>query len=132
LKFGKGKNDDRAVFAQLLDRFEDALKKKRPHLAKKKANVPAHRSLAAAANLVKLGCELLPHPPYSLDLAPRRFFLFPKKLLGGERFASNEEVITEIGAYFVEFDKSYFLEGLKKLESRWAKCIELKGDYVEK
>lgn len=33
---------------------------------------------------------------------------------------SNEE------AYFSEFDKIYFPDGLKKLEFRWTNCIELK------
>ncbi|EFN64612.1 hypothetical protein EAG_12007, partial [Camponotus floridanus] len=28
--------------------------------------------------------------------------------------------------------RSYYTEGIKKLEHRWSKCIELKGDYVEK
>ena len=35
-------------------------------------------------------------------------------------------------AYFKNFPKLYFLDGLKKLEKRLEKCIELKGDYVEK
>jgi histone-lysine N-methyltransferase SETMAR len=61
--------------AQLLGRFDDALKKKRPHFGKKKVlfhqdNALARRSLVAAAKLVELGYELLPHPPYSPDLAP--------------------------------------------------------------
>ncbi|KYQ54996.1 hypothetical protein ALC60_06124 [Trachymyrmex zeteki] len=51
--------------------------------------------------------------------------------LGGKRFMSNE-VNTETEAYFAEFDKSYFSEGLKKWQKRWEKCILLKGDYVEK
>jgi len=56
-----------------------------------------------------------------------------KKWLGGKRFASNEEVIAETEAYlYKEFDQSYFLNGIKMLEYRWAKCIELKRDYVEK
>jgi len=53
-------------------------------------------------------------------------------LLGGKRFASNEEVITETGAHFKGFNKIYFLEGLKKLEYRWIKCIKLEGDYIQK
>lgn len=55
-----------------------------------------------------------------------------KKWLGGKRFTSNEEVIAEIEAYFAEFDKSYFLDGLKQLEYRWHKYIELKENYIEK
>jgi hypothetical protein len=89
----KGRTITRQYYAQLLGRSDDALEEKRPHLAKKKANVPAHRSLAAAPKLVKLGCELLPHPPNSPDLTSCHFLLWPniKKLLGLERFASNEE-----------------------------------------
>ena len=34
--------------------------------------------------------------------------------------------------YFEDLEKSYFLEGLQKMERRWTKCIELKGDYIEK
>ena len=77
---------------------------------------------------------VLPHPPYSPDSARCDFFLFPnlKKSLAGQKFESNEEVIAATEAYFENLQKTYFLDGLKKLEHRWVKCIELKGDYVEK
>ena len=135
----KGRTITGQYYADLLDRFDAELKRKRPHLAKKKVlfhhdNAPAHSSAIAIAKLVELRYELLSHPPYSPDLAPCDFYLFPnmKKWLGGKRFTTNEEVIAETEAYFAEFDKSYFLNGIKMLEYRWAKCIELKGDYVEK
>jgi hypothetical protein len=55
--------------------------------------------------LAELGYELLPHPPYSPGLHPSvlyDFFLFPnmKEWLGGKRFASDEQVITETETYF--------------------------------
>jgi histone-lysine N-methyltransferase SETMAR len=135
----KGRTITGPYYSELLDRFNAAFKEKRTLPYRKKLlfhhdNAPAHSSAVATAKLVDLGYELLPHPPYSPDLAPCDFFLFPnmKNWLGGKRFRSNEEVITETEAYFAEFEKSYFLEGIKKLEYRWAKCIELKGDYVEK
>lgn len=86
------------------------------------------------AKLHKLRYQLLSHPPYSPDLAPYDFFLFPnmKKWLFGKKFTTNEKVKWETDAYFAELPKSYYLEGIKKLEYRWAKCIDLKGDYVEK
>lgn len=37
------------------------------------------------------------------------------KWLGKKQFTSNKGVFTETEAYFTEFNKSYFLEGLKKL-----------------
>ncbi|EGI68332.1 Histone-lysine N-methyltransferase SETMAR [Acromyrmex echinatior] len=77
--------------------------------------------------------ELLPHPAYSPDLAPCDYFLFPnlKKWFKGKRF-TREQLIVETEAYFEGLDKSYYSDGLKKLENRWIKCIKLKGDYVEK
>jgi hypothetical protein len=40
---------------------------------------------------------VIPHPPYSLDLALREFFLFPnmKLKLKGRRFDTNEEIQAE-------------------------------------
>jgi histone-lysine N-methyltransferase SETMAR len=126
-------------YAGVLDRFNDALVKKRPHLQRKKVlfhqdNARVHTSPAPMARFHQYRYELLPHAPYSPDLAPCDYFLFPnmKKWLGGKRFEDREELIGETEAYFEGLEKSYFLEGIKKLENRWAKCIELKGDYVEK
>lgn len=97
-------------------------------------NVPAHTCAVATAKLVELGYEVVPHSAYSPDLAPSDFFLFPnlKKSLAGQKFESNAEVIAATEAYFAAQEKTYFSDGIKKLEDCWVKCIELKGDYVEK
>lgn len=135
----KGKTITGEYYSKLLDRFDVDLKQKRPHLAKKKVlfhqdNARVHTCLVTMAKIHELRYELLPHPAYSPDLAPCDYYLFPnlKKWLGGKRFESNEEVITETNAYFESLEKTYYLEGIKKLEKRWTTCIELKGDYVEK
>ena len=67
-------------------------------------NAPAHTSAIVTAKLVELGYELLPHSPYSPDLAPCDFFLFPnlKKSLAGQKFESNEEAIAVMEPYFAE------------------------------
>lgn len=135
----KGKTITGPYYAMLLDRLDAAIKELRPHLQKKKIlfhhdNAPAHSSAIATAKLVELRYEILPHPPYSPDLAPSDYFLFPnlKKWLAGQKFSSNSEVISATNAYFNDLDKSYFSQGIKKLEHRWTKCIDLQGDYVEK
>lgn len=135
----KGKTITGQYYAALLDQLNDNIKEKRPHLKKKKVlflqdNAPVHTSTIAMAKFHELRFELLPHPPYSPDLAPSDFFLFPnlKKWLGGKRFTSNDEIIDATNSYFEDLDKSYFLNGIKQLEYRLTKCIELKGDYVEK
>ena len=61
-------------------------------------NAPYHKSIATVA---KLHFELLPHPPYSLDLAHNDFYLFKdlNRMLQGKRFGSNVEVITVTESY---------------------------------
>lgn len=125
-------------YVMLLDKLDEEIKKKRPRLKKKKIlfhhdNAPAHSSVKAMVKLDSLGYELLPHPPYSPDLAPSDYYLFPnlKRWLQGKRFHTNEEVILETDAYFADFDKLYYSRGIKMLEDRWKKCILLQGDYVE-
>lgn len=81
----------------------------------------------------ELGFELLPHPPYSPDLAPSDYYLFAnlKKMLAGKRYGSNEEVIAETEAYFEGLDKSFYKKGIEMLEKRWNECITFEEDYVD-
>jgi len=78
--------------------------------------------------------ELLEHPPYSPDLAPSDFCLFPKlKLsLAGQHYSSNQEAIAAVEGYFAYLTKNHYRDRLMALEHCWNKCISLKGDYVEK
>ena len=88
--------------------------------------------VVSMAKFLELRYELLPHPPYSSDLDPSNYFLFPnlKKWLGVKSFYSNDEIISQTNTYFEDLEKFYLLEGIQKLEKRWTKCIELKGDYI--
>ena len=54
------------------------------------------------SKLNELKFELLPHPPYSPDLAPSDFFLFPnlKKYIGEKKYKSNAEVENAVNQYF--------------------------------
>jgi len=40
-------------------------------------NAPSHRALATEKKLAYLGFQCLYHPPYSPDLAPSDYHLFP-------------------------------------------------------
>ena len=75
-----------------------------------KDNALCHKStIATMVKQQELHFELLLHPPYSPDLAPSDYWLFAdlKRMLLGKRFGSNEEVISEIEAYFEAKDKSF-------------------------
>ena len=96
-------------------------------------NAPCHKSMKTMVKLNELRFELLFHPPYSPELTPSDYWLFSdlKRMLQGERFGSNEEVIAEVEAYFESKDKSFYGKGIKKLEERWTECITLEGEYLD-
>jgi len=135
----KGHTITALYYASLLDRLAAEIRDKRPALKRKAVlflqdNAPAHKAALTMAKLHELGFQLVDHPPYSPDLAPSDFFLFPelKKTLSGQKFATNAEVITAVNDYFSTQDGSFFSNGIKALEKRWEKCVAIQGDYVEK
>lgn len=135
----KGRTITGEYYASLLDRLKAAITEKRPGMAKKKVlfhhdNAPVHSSRVAQQKLAELRFQLLPHPAYSPDLAPSDYHLFPKlkTFLAGRKFESNEDVIQKVNQYFESIEAIHFREGIAKLEKRWGKCVELRGDYVEK
>jgi hypothetical protein len=80
--------------------------------------------------LEKYGWQLLPHPPYSHDMSPPDFDLFPKlkkKNLRGKRFKSIEEVRRVIR----RIDDEGFPTGIQALPKRWTAVIKYNGDYIE-
>lgn len=126
-------------YARLLERLRQCIKeKRRGKLAKGvlllQDNAPVHKSRIAMAALSKCGFENLDHPPYSPDLAPSDYYLFPnlKRELRGRKFHTDDEVKDAISAHFDTKIENYFFVGLEKLISRSSKCIDLKEDYIEK
>ena len=95
---------------------------------------PPHTSQVAKSAIEESGFELIDNPPYSPDMAPSDYFLFPnlKSCLRDERFESNSYVISCVNEHFEGKDKGYFRKGVVKLEQRCDKCIEVEGHYIEK
>jgi [histone H3]-lysine36 N-dimethyltransferase SETMAR len=92
----KGSKITGKYYRASLDQLVDAIKEKRPHLKKIKVrflqnNAPVHTALDTSLKLREIHFELVDHPPYSPDLAPSDFYLFPnlKKWLAGQRFISD-------------------------------------------
>ena len=97
-------------------------------------NAPAHRELASQKKLAYLGFQCLDHPPYSLDLAPSDYPLFPglKKQLKGCQFSSDVNVIAAMETWLDrQPPEFFFLSVLLKLEQWTNKCTKLRGEYVE-
>lgn len=135
----RGKTVTGNYYAELIRKLRTVIKEKRRGKLRQgvllhQDNAPAHTSAVAKAAIDECGFELLQHPPYSPDLAPSDFHLFRflKELLRGQKFDSDENVIHAIDDWCEGLHESFFLDGVKALERRWEKCVELSGDYVEK
>ena len=76
---------------------------------------------------------MLPHPPYSPDMSPPAFDLFPKlkKPLRGKGFRSAEEVSNEATRVIRRVNNESVLTGIQDLPKRWIAVIKHNGDYIE-
>jgi transposase len=83
------------LYRDFLRRLRENVWRKRPELRHNHNwlhhdTAPAHTSLKTTEFVTNNNMVIIPHPPYSLDLAPYDFALFPKlkMKLKGRRFES--------------------------------------------
>lgn len=97
-------------------------------------NARPHVSRQTKDLIDKFGWDLVEHAPYSPDLAPSDFHLFPKlkQHLGGQRFETDEELQEAVTKFLHGLAADFFEAGFQKWISRQQKCVEKSGDYVEK
>ena len=97
-------------------------------------NAPAHSSRIVRDVLREFRWELLSHPPYSPDLAPSDFFLFPKlrEHLKGVHFNDTNEAKQAAKTWLTKWSADYYINGIKGWKHCLEKCIDLDGHYVEK
>ena len=76
-----------------------------------------------------MGIKTLPQPPYSPDLAPFDFCLFPK--LRGCRYETIEEMKEALTRVIDMLTQEDFDVAFEKLLEWHNKCIAAGGDYFE-
>ena len=76
----RGQMVNKQLYQEVLARLRDAVRRKTPELWENHTwllhhdNAPAHTSLFIRRYLAKHQTSVVPHPPYSPDLAPADFF----------------------------------------------------------
>ena len=78
--------------------------------------------------LIKMGIKTVPQPPYSPDLAPCDFWLFPK--LRGYHYETikMKEAVTKV---IDTLTQEEFHGAFQKLLEQHNKCIAARGDYFK-
>ncbi|UYV77494.1 hypothetical protein LAZ67_15001263 [Cordylochernes scorpioides] len=107
LKPGETVNTSR--YEQQMHSLREGLNEKRPELLVK--------------NTIKdLGWELLPHPPYSPDLAPSDYHLFTSlgHALKNQEFSNSDILRKWLVDWFDSKGIEFFRQGIRKLPERWS------------
>ena len=76
-----------------------------------------------------MGIKTVRHPPYSRDLAPCDFCLFPK--LRGCRYETIEEMKEAVTKVIDTITQEDFHVAFQKLLGRYNKCIAAGGNFFE-
>jgi histone-lysine N-methyltransferase SETMAR len=97
-------------------------------------NAPAHTARETRQFLEQQRVKEVGHPPYSPDLAPCDFFVFPKvkRHLKGTRFESPEHAVQVFDWHLKDIPASDWASCFQKWFKRMEKCIEAAGEYFEK
>lgn len=97
-------------------------------------NASPHTAKKTKAFLSSENVETVAHPPYSPDLAPCDFYLFPKikDLMRGLTFKTPEDAVATFNQHVENMQSSDWVSCFEKWFERMNKCIKCKGEYFEK
>ena len=93
-------------------------------------NAPAHNALSIRQFLAEKQITTLEHPPYSPDLAPCDFWLFPKvkSVLKGSHFEGVEDIQEHVTNTLRAIKKEEFKGCFEAWKGRIQKCIDFEGE----
>ncbi len=96
-------------------------------------NALAHWSRLVQGHLRAINWPMLKHPPYSPDLSPSDFFLFPrtKKAIRGIRFPNLDVPIVTIEHQLQSIPSQAWQDCFQDWITRCRRCVAFNGHYFE-
>ena len=96
-------------------------------------NALAHKSATVQEYLKESGLDVLDHPPYSPDLSPCDFWLFPrlKEMLAGHRFETRCGIGSVVCQCLQHIPEEDYRAGFRKWVDWCKMCVEADGTYFE-
>lgn len=134
LKAGQTVNAD--LYCEQLDRVYQFLIKKCPAIVNRKGvilqhdNARLHCARRTLEKINELGWEVLPHPPYSPDIAPSDFHLFRslQHFLCDKKFENLDDIQNALDILLK--NQLIFIDPILKIGTRWQKVVDNEGDYI--
>ena len=126
---------NKEYYVEVLREFKKRFRRNRPALFKSSKrhfqsdNSPVHNSILVTDYLTKMDIKTLLQPPYSSDISPCYFCLFPK--LRGCRYKTIDEIKVAVTKVIDKITQKDFHGAFLKLLERYNTWIAAKGDYFE-
>lgn len=129
-----------ARYRTQLMRLSQSLKEKRPQYARRHDkvillhdNARPHVAQPVKTYLQTVKWDVLPHPPYSPDLAPSDYHLFRSLAdsLVEQHFHSYEETKNWLDTWIASKTDQFFRHGIQLLPEKWEKVVSCDGHYFE-
>ena len=76
---------------------------------------------------------MLPHPPYSPDIAPSDYYLIRlmSHVLAEKRCQSFENIKKWVDSWIAAKNEDFFCNGIRKLPEKWRNVIASDGQYFQ-
>ncbi|EYC00226.1 hypothetical protein Y032_0117g680 [Ancylostoma ceylanicum] len=125
-----GETIDADNYCRQLDKMHENLARASPAVVNRKGpillhdNARPHVSQKTSQKLSDLGCEILPHPPYSPDLSPTdyHFFKHLDNLVKGRVFKDQTDAENAFREFIASKTPDFYRKGIHDLVKRWQKC----------
>lgn len=130
---------NKKYYLDVMRRLRENICRKRADLWKNNSwilhhdNAPSHKAIVVQEFLAKNSTHVIDQAPYSPDMVPCNFFLFPKlKLPLRERHFESIEAIKENSLKELKaIPQSVYEKCIEDWVKRWHSCIALDGAYFE-
>ena len=124
------------LYVQQMERLKMAIQEKRPNqqhnVLLMHGNARPHVANMTKEAIQTHGWEVLPHPPYSPDLAPTDFHLFRSlsNAMRGVSFYSDAELRACLDEFFESKSNNSYRKSIENLVERWEKVVGTNGEYI--
>jgi len=126
-------------YCEVLRRLCEKVQRHHPQLWREETwllhheNAPAHTAVLTQQFLAANKVPVIPYSPYSPDLAPCDFFVFPKMKfkLKGRWFDTIEDIQAETQKVLDTLTEKNFQDAFQKWRRRWDWCLHAGGNYFE-
>ena len=135
----QGQTVNQQFYLQVLKRLRLAVSRKMPQKQPAGAwalhhdNAPAHTAHSIQVFLASHDILVVQQTPYSPDMAPCDFWLFPqlKTVMKVKRFEDTDTIKKNATSTLNTIPKDSFKKCSQQWQDRWKQCVSSQGEYIE-